>query len=194
MDLDLHCRCGELRGALKAVSPSSGNNIVCMCDDCQAAARWLGGDNLVDQWGGTNVFQVAPSRIALEQGPLALFRLSPKGLFRWYAACCRTPIGNTMGPKVPFMGVHRAFIANGPNVDEALGPIRERVQGRFGRGELPLGSHPRASVGTIARTFSMLGWWWIRGEARPSPVFDDAGNPRVEATVLTREERQKLYP
>jgi hypothetical protein len=37
---------------------------------------------------------------------LRLMRLSEKGLLRWYAGCCDTPLFNTMAtPKVPFVGV-----------------------------------------------------------------------------------------
>ena len=32
-------------------------------------------------------------------------RLTPKGLFRWHTTCCNTPVGNTLRPSVPFVGI-----------------------------------------------------------------------------------------
>jgi hypothetical protein len=34
--------------------------------------------------------------------------------------------------------------------------------------------------------------WWVRGLARPSPFFDDAGSPHAEPRVLTKSERADL--
>ena len=164
-----------------------------MCDDCQAAAAWLGRTDILDDNGGTTVFQVAPNRVTFEREHLGLLRLSPKGLYRWYATCCRTPMGNTLGPRIPFFGVHRAFIAECDDLPTILGPIRARIQGRYGHGELPPGAHARASVGFILRSMRLIGGFWLRGGARPSPVFDDRGQPYVKATIPPLDEKKALY-
>jgi len=35
---------------------------------------------------------------------IAGIRLTPKGVFRWHASCCKMPLGNTLGRAIPFVG------------------------------------------------------------------------------------------
>src|SRR5271170_7107234 len=122
----LRCRCGAVRGVMTDVSPVTGNRVICHCNDCQAFARFLGQDGVLDARGGTDIFQVAPSQIRVTEGAdhLVCVRLSEKGLFRWYAGCCKTPIGNMAGARFPFIGVVGAFMdtgAGGKMADDILG-------------------------------------------------------------------------
>ena len=197
VDIPLKCRCGSVRGVAKQIVPSQGNRLVCMCDDCQAFAHHLGAaERVLDPHGGTDIFQTTPSRVSISEGieHLACLRLSPKGLMRWYAKCCNTPIANTMAsPRVPFAGVVHTFMDHtGTSRDEALGPILARIQGRFAVGAVPEGAHRRAPMGIIFRTIRLLGGGFIRGTHRPSPFFDSSGNPVIDATVLSASEREKL--
>ena len=50
-----------------------------------------------DPAGETDKFQVPPGRVKLTAGTEAVrsLRLSETGVLRWFADCCRTPIGNT---------------------------------------------------------------------------------------------------
>jgi hypothetical protein len=54
-----------VRGVATNVAPDTGSRVVCYCDDCQAFAKWLGGDGLTDAKGGTDLFQLTPSQLAL---------------------------------------------------------------------------------------------------------------------------------
>ena len=113
-DVELRCRCGEVRGRVTDASPQTVNRMICYCDDCQAFLHHLGRDDLLDAHGGTDVVQVAPASLSFVEGAERIVgvRLGPKGLFRWYASCCKTPVGNTLTPAVPFVGiVARAFDA-----------------------------------------------------------------------------------
>src|SRR5262249_2209217 len=104
---DFQCRCGEVRGRLASASPGTVNRVICYCDDSQALAHLLGRADLLDVRGGSDIVQVAPASITFEQGQhrIAGLRLTPKGLFRWYARCCNTPVGNTISPAIPFVGI-----------------------------------------------------------------------------------------
>ena len=53
-------------------------------------------EDVLDGYGGTEVLQLSQGRLRLERGSdrLACLRLTPRGLLRWYAGCCDTPIGN----------------------------------------------------------------------------------------------------
>jgi len=173
---------------------------VCMCNDCQAFAHWLGhSEAILDAHGGTDIFQLTPAQLEITAGAeqIRCMRMSPKGLLRWYTACCRTPIANTMAsPKLPFAGTSHCIMdhaGDGRARDEVLGPIRARVNGRFGVGELPEGSHARAPVGVIFRAMWLLLLGWFRRAHSPSPMFDSAtGRPVVEPTVIALEERKAL--
>ncbi len=181
------------------VSPAQGNRVLCYCDDCQAFARHLGTEGMMDARGGTEIYQVFPAQIRLTAGAeqLRLLRLSEKGLLRWYTACCRSPVGNMLSsPRSPFVGLFRGVLAvEDDALEAAIGPIVGRIQGRFAVGGCPPGVHPRAPVGLLWRSLVFLGRGFFTGKYAPSPFFDAAtGSPVREAQVLTRQERAVLVP
>src|SRR5262245_34003449 len=102
-DVELACRCGEIHGWLRGASPRTVNRMVCYCDDCQAFLHHIGRAELLDARGGTDVVQLAPSTMVLDRGTdrVAGLQLREKGMNRWYASCCQTPLGNTLGPRLP---------------------------------------------------------------------------------------------
>lgn len=193
--LQLQCRCGGFRGVVTRVSPQLCNRVVCFCDDCQAYVRWLRRTDLLDRWGGTALSQMPPAHVQITQGADALrcVRLSEKGMHRWYAGCCRSPFGNTLGPGWPFIGLFEANLD--PAISEEqrfarLGPVTY-VYGKFAVGEVPPQAEDTASLRTLANTARKMATWWLRGLAKPSPVFDGR-KPRAIAEVLTSVERKEL--
>ncbi|MFO0567044.1 MAG: DUF6151 family protein [Polyangiaceae bacterium] len=197
-DVKLRCECGQVRGVARDVSPRGGTRVVCLCIDCQAYAHFLGRAAMLDENGGTDIFQLAPGQLDLREGrdQLRCMRLGPKGAMRWYTECCKTPVGNTApSPSVPFVGVPHPFMDHGPSADARdrdLGPIRYRVQGQYGHGSLPSGTHAKFPPRLLARTAYLLLRAKLTGKARPSPFWDDRGRPRVEPLVITREERARF--
>ena len=126
-DQTIQCTCGKFAGTARSLSPAEVNHAVCYCDDCQSFAHFLGrADDVLDEHGGTEVYQVSPARVAIDQGidHLACVRLRPKGLYRWYSACCNTPIANTVSGKIPFVGLIHTFMVKQPDYAKAVGPIR----------------------------------------------------------------------
>ncbi len=196
--VSLRCRCGTFRGVVD-VNPSRGTRLVCYCDDCQAYGHFLGRNDVLDARGGTDIFQTWPSRVRITQGAeqLRCMRLSEKGLHRWYAGCCRTPIGNTAGTaRMPFVGVVHTIMdheGDGQTRDEAVGPLRAKTQGRFAIGGVPPDAHPTAPPGVIFHAIGVMLRGFLTGAHRPSPFFDAATKrPVVEPTVLSAEERERL--
>ncbi len=197
-DLPLKCTCGKLRGTLHAVSPKRGNRLSCLCDDCQTYAHYLGrASEILDEYGGTDLYQTTPAQLTLSSGQehLCCLRLSPKGLLRWYAGCCNTPIANTLhSAKVPFASVCHLFMdhtTDGRPRDEVLGPLRGRIQARFGHGKLPPDASPKAPARVILRSAASLLSGWVRGAQSPSPFFDSASKELVVTPyVLTLKERR----
>jgi hypothetical protein len=169
-----------------------------MCDDCQTFGQWLGPERILDANGGSEVYQTTPAQLQLTEGleHLCCLRLSPKGLMRWYAGCCRTPVANCLNrPKLPFAGLHMRFVD--PSVDaaprdEAFGPIIARVQARWGKPPLPDDAYPRAPLSVILRSLRQLVGGYLHGRHSPSPFFDpESGAPVVEPTVLSLEDRKR---
>src|SRR5258706_16328438 len=113
-ELPLRCGCGRVRGTAHTVSPRDGLHLLCYCHDCRAFARFLGKADILDAAGGTDIFQMPPARLRFDAGSDALrcMRLSEKGILRWYTDCCRTPIGNTVGPRVPIIGVINSIMGD----------------------------------------------------------------------------------
>ena len=196
-EIPLRCRCGAVRGVAIDVARSRGNRLVCFCDDCQAYARFLGTSGVIDEHGGTDIFQMTPSQLQITSGQehLCCVRLSSNGLMRWYTACCRTPVGNTLASaRMPFVGVVHCFMdheADGRSRDEVLGEPIALVHGRFAIGRPPRRAHPTAPTWLIVRSVGLILRAWLGGRHRPSPFFDPQTNrPLVTPTVLTPAERR----
>lgn len=171
--------------------------MVCHCDDCQAYVQFLERSDLLDGHGGTEIVQLTPAQLTLTEGlhQLRCMRLSPKGLLRWYAGCCSTPIANTVAShKVPFAGLLAVFIAPAAraDVEAALGPVIVRAFGKFARGGMPPGGHAKAPFSYIVRSLGLIGKAWLAGRHTPSPFFSATGQPVLEPRVLSREERAQL--
>jgi hypothetical protein len=187
-----------MRGVASGVSPSTGFRVLCYCKDCQVFAHFLERGDVLDPAGGTDIFQMPPGRVKLTavMDAVRCLRLDNKGVYRWYTDCCRTPIGNTAGPRVPLIGVIHCFMdhqADGRPRDVVLGPPLCRIYEWSAIGPLPPTAPAPPSFGLfVRRAWKMFGWW-MRGLARPAPFFDDATNaPCSVPRVLTRSERAAL--
>lgn len=190
---DLRCRCGEVEGHLENAAPDTVNRVVCYCDDCQAFLHHLGRADLLDPHGGSDIIQVAPAALTYTRGTDRIrgVRLKPKGLYRWYASCCQTPLGNTVGPALPFVGVLAPAFRS---VDEVVGPPVGGIFGKFAVGGAPPGT-TRPSLKLIGRAISKVAGWKLRGRAWPHPFFDRATRaPVYPVTVLSPDERDALRP
>ncbi|WP_437679234.1 DUF6151 family protein [Sorangium sp. So ce131] len=198
-DVELQCRCGKVHGWLRGASPSAVNRAVCYCDDCQAFAHHLGRADLLDEHGGSDIVQVAPSMVSFDRGSelAAAVRLTPKGLYRWYASCCKTPLGNMVSPRLPFLGIASELLQKAPSarpLDEVVGAPRGAILGKFAIGEPPPGS-VKPNVRLLAHVTRKLLGWTLRGKGWPHPFFDRAsGNPKHPVTVLSTAERDALRP
>ncbi|MEN1728593.1 MAG: DUF6151 family protein, partial [Pseudomonadota bacterium] len=107
VDLPIRCRCGEFKGVALGLKSRTVTRVVCHCSDCQAFAHYLEqADRVLDEHGGTDICQVSPRGVEFERGSdqLACVRLGAKGPYRWYAACCGSPVGNTV-PGLAFVGL-----------------------------------------------------------------------------------------
>lgn len=185
-----NCRCGKVRGEVDPVGPALSNRVTCYCDDCQAFAHYLGRPDLIDAKGGSDIVQVAPATLTFTQGQdqIAAVRLTAKGLYRWHARCCNTPLGNSMTPALPFVGMHAPSFHD---PDACFGKPRGAIMGQYAKGGPPPGTKgvkPWLLVTTIAK---VLGWR-LSGRAWPHPFFDRAAKPLYPVLILPPQERERL--
>jgi hypothetical protein len=195
--LPLRCRCGHVRGVANDIAPYTGFRFVCYCQDCQALARFLERPDVLDTAGGTDIFQMPTGRVKLTAGTGAVRCLHFSGkIFRWYTDCCRTPIGNTAGPRFPVVGLIHSFMSPDADVrsrDEVLGAPLCRIFERSAIGPLPPNAPPPPSLSLFALRASRLLFWWLRGLGRPTPFFDNHTHaPLSVPRVVTRSERIAL--
>jgi hypothetical protein len=192
---EFRCRCGEVRGFVADASPRRANRVVCYCSDCQAFAHRLGRADLLDARGGSDIVQVAPASLTFVQGQDRIkgLRLKPQGLYRWYASCCNTPVGNTLTPAVPFVGLMAtAFDQGAQRADDAFGRPTGAIQGKHAVGGPPSGSTGMKLslfLGALVKIFG----WRFGGKAWPHPFFTRGSDtPVYPVNVLSHEEREAL--
>jgi hypothetical protein len=186
MRVPLRCRCGKAQGFVECVT-TFNMHVVCYCNDCRAFIQAIDREELLDEFGGSELLVTTPSQLRLTAGleGLRCLRLSKKGLLRWYWGCCNTPLANTLSRSgAPFVSLHRAFVdLTDTNV---LGPTR-RVQARFAVGPPPPNSESSQSLTTIIRIAAFLIIGRVRGAHKPNPLFVD-GMPAVIPRVLCASE------
>src|SRR6185503_16394635 len=121
--------------------------------------------------GGTDIVQVAPASLTFSGGSdrIVGVRLKPKGLYRWYAGCCNTPVGNTVGTAIPFVGiVAQAFAGSPGGPDAVFGEPIGAIQGKYAVGKAPEGSDA-LNLRLLARAIRMVLGWRLRGRTWPHP-------------------------
>ena len=194
MNHPLQCQCGTLRGSVaKTLIVNRG---VCYCRDCQAFAYFLGRQaDVLDERGGTDIIQTLPRNIAFTHGikSIACMRLTPKGMIRWFAGCCGTPIGNTLAsPAISFIGlVHTCLETPDIPLQASFGPVRTWVNTASARGT----AKPSAKA-LSASSFRLIYHALkarIDGNYKHNPLFrPDTKAPIVTPRVLSSSELASL--
>lgn len=194
MTIALRCRCGKLRGQVDEGRVAA--RAVCYCKDCQAYGHFLA-TPVLDPLGGTEVAATLPTAVRFDAGleHLACMSLGPKGLYRWYASCCRTPIGNTpRDPRTSYLGLVRACLdAPDAELERRLGPLRCRVETKSATG--PVKSSGLSTAWAVCRIGTMLVKARLGGGYRENPFFrPGTSEPVKKVEVLSLEERKALTP
>lgn len=187
----LNCRCGALQG--RVALNRAASRVICYCKDCQAFARFLGREaDVLDAQGGSEIVQLAPDCVQFTRGQeqLAVMKLSEAGMLRWYAACCRTPVGNTMTSRnLPFVGLLHSCLNAAP-LTPSFGPVRARFNAASARGEpKPVDQGVFLSVLQVA---ARLVVGRLSGRYRHTPFFTAANQPVAEPRVVTAQESERL--
>ncbi len=181
------CDCGavEIRVGLRSAA-----RVVCYCKDCRALARHLDHEEILNDAGGTEVVQTLPESLAFLRGNehLGCVNMSGADRLRWYATCCKTPIGTTLTSRfIPYISVIAAGLEDAP----ALGVIAAHAHRKHAtaRIEGDTGNMNKVMAGMVWRavmSFATLGPW-------RSPFRDRNGRAIVEVQSLSDAERARAY-
>lgn len=192
--IPLRCACGAVTGRLLDGSRVFRN--ICHCRGCQAYARWLGLPALLDDAGGTDIYQITPRQLRLDRGTdrVRCVRLTDRGALRWYTSCCRTPVANSLDRAwLPWLGLPHLMVDGsfpGGTRAPALGPVRWRIHARHALRPVP-GAHPTGPASLVLRTLWSTLLDAASGKARPHPFFVNAQPIRAPIT-LDDDERHAL--
>jgi hypothetical protein len=192
MQHPIRCQCGKLQGTVS--HPERANRGVCYCRDCQAYARALGSDGILDELGGTDVVATLPKYVTFTAGTeaLACMSLTERGLLRWYASCCNTPIGNTQRDyKFSFVGLVHSCLEHPPQtLDSSFGPVRMRVNTKHAEGKPE--SMPLSTFTSVVHFLASVVRARLDGSYKHTPFFDPRrGTPVVQPRVLSSTERER---
>ena len=196
VDVPVKCTCGSVTGVAHNLSASTTNHVVCSCKGCQSYAHFLGRtDDMLDAEGGSNIFQLDPKNFEIISGMehVACMRVTKEGPVRWYADCCKTPLGNGF-PKggIPFLGVLPICIGHkgtSGEVVKLVGPVRGHINQ-----QKPIGVGEKLrNAGMLVRFACQLLGWRIRGGKSWKPFFDQKTlRPIRKPLIITDEERAAL--
>ena len=169
---------------------------VCYCSDCQAYARFLGTPGVVDQDGGTEVVASLPKHVHFTAGleVLACMSLNERGLLRWYATCCSTPVGNTpRNPAVPYVGlIHSCLEGSSPSIESSFGRLHIAVNTKSARNKVR--STPIATTVAMFTLMMALLGARLRGTYKNNPFFAPGSRAPIRPVrVLSSAERWQAY-
>lgn len=195
MNHPLRCRCGNLQGYVSHPEKLV-NRGICYCRDCQAYAHFLGKtDDILDEMGGTDVVAILPKNLNFTQGfeSLACMSLTEKGLLRWYASCCNTPIGNTpRNFKVSFVGlIHTCLKDPSTTIESSFGSVSMWISTKSAKGRP--NSMPSRRFSAVIRILKSIIRARLDGSYKSTPFFvPDRGTPVIAPKVLSNSERERL--
>jgi hypothetical protein len=194
--MEIQCQCGNFCARVKAFPNGTPGRLVCYCDDCQSYLHHLERDDLLDANGGTEVIPVYPADVEILRGRehLKCTRLSSQGMFRFSTSCCNTPIANIQ-PNVPWAGFLRCVYTarDAGQLDQALGPVRSRIMGRYATGTPPAGTPARFNLKAFVTVMPFMLKGMLLKKSRPSPFFARDGiTPVATPYILNEAERQAL--
>ena len=193
MTLELRCRCGKVQGTVNARRAYA--RATCYCHDCQAYARHLGQPGVMDAQGGTDIIAMNPDAVTFTSGEehIAGLCLREGGLLRWYAGCCRTPLGNTpRDGKTAYVGMVAACLPDAVERDAAFGP-RDRIVLNAGSAMDRVRPTPFALVVGGLRIAAGITMAKLRRQT-PSLFFDMNVQPHRTAHPLSAQERRSARP
>ncbi|MDB5954771.1 DUF6151 family protein [Ramlibacter sp.] len=185
----IQCTCGQVRGEI--VQPRRAMRAVCYCRDCQTYAHLLRrADQVLDAAGGTDVIATPASNLAITAGRehLACVSLSPRGLLRWYAACCDTPVANTPRDwKLPYVGLVHTCLRQPDPLERSFPQVEIRIYTKSAHGAVPADTALPGKLHFLRMVMRLTGMR-LTGAYKSTPLFSASGEPVAAPRVAGTEE------
>lgn len=185
----LACSCGSVKGEIQ-VTPGSFFHVQCLCCDCQDYATHLDQQTIMDEHGGTDLFQTYPMYMQITKGQdkIACIQLREKGLYRWHTTCCNMPVANTMSSsKIPFVGIPVKLLKFNSEQEkmDLVGPVAMKAFGKYAIGEMPSDAHHKFPISYMPKILGFMIKGLIGKKNTPSPFFNGQ-DPIAEVNVLSK--------
>ncbi|MCB0369094.1 MAG: hypothetical protein KDD45_06480 [Bdellovibrionales bacterium] len=187
--MQIQCDCGNFRAELTGLSKNTPGRLACYCDDCQSFAKKINREDILDSFGGTEIIPVYPCEFKFIQGQehLKCNLLTNKGLTRWTAECCNSPIAN-IRPKFPWVGVyHTAYTAHDAKFLSSLGMIRSRIMGKYKKGHPPFEISDKLRLKDVLVVAPFLLKGFLLKKYKQSPFFKQDGHTPIMVPVKLNE-------
>lgn len=175
------CKCGQITGTI----PRAAGHIRCYCDSCRAAEIYL--DQPDTNGEGITVMRFAPQTVIFKAGQdkLALMQVTPKGAYRWYASCCKTPMFSTAtSPKLAYAALKGTAAVNRDDFGKELGFVYKPEPG----GKVRHKGMGGMITGVMGAALAAL----VTGNWRKSPFFDANGAPVAVPELMPKDIRKKI--
>ncbi len=191
------CRCGGVELRVDVPGAAAGTRVICYCKDCQTAAHLHAqAEDVLGPAGGSDIWQTTPDRIEIVTGAeqLKVIRLSPKGLMRWHAGCCGTPMFNTLpNLKLPFLGMilRQSALADADAVYGKTRCYASTADARPGAGAPTRDKgFKRAGFDVLQRMLAA----WLSGRGKMTPLIAEDGVAIARVEVISKDQRRAATP
>ena len=190
------CRCGSFEATVES-DPKDALRIKCYCKDCRAFPAFCEcSDDYVGENGSADLLTADPAKISFDKGANALkiVRLSTNGVYRWYAGCCNTPLGNVpANHKIPHFGYYRENIRNidgNKLTEEQLPPVKCAAFKKEATSTPP--KKPGTNLPQVILYMAKCFLRSLRREKETS-FFSQKGEPKAPITQLSNDELNTLF-
>ncbi len=186
--MHISCDCGSFKARLTAFPKNTPGRLACYCNDCQAFSNRINRSDVLDPYGGTEVIPAYPSDFKVIEGKqhLKCYRLSAKGLYRWTANCCNSPIANTP-PGFPWLGLfHTAYKNVDPQSLDSLGEIKSRIFGRDAKGDPPFAIAENLGLKAVITVLPFVIKGKLFNKSKDSEFFESDGRTPVSTPEILK--------
>lgn len=196
-EINHSCRCGATQTSLSVPAKAAGTHLRCYCGDCQTAACLNDKDqDILLPTGASVIWHTTPDRLTIRAGAenLKVFRLSPRGGYRWYAGCCGSLMFSTLkNLKIPFLSVPLRVEEHARH-SKLMGPVRCHAFTESARPHPDSPGQPSGVNAAGARIVFRALACWLSGRARSSPLMAGDGGPIAPVEVITLGARKAARP
>lgn len=177
------CTCGAVSGHLAAPALRHATHAICRCRDCVAAVRHLTGARP----DHVDLLIASPADYTYTRGAqnLAALNLTPKGIHRVYATCCKTPMHSVARPqRLAFASLYTDRLVDPAQAGRVVADIHDSRSGTLKHKGMA-----RVVYGVASRALAAQ----LRGTWRQGPFFDQSGTFALPIQLISKSDKAAAY-